>query len=164
MPGPNLITALRGFKVRISTLDKFLVAHGKPHGTNTGATPPIYEYDDNGNATEEISELLRAQVKAAGNSDGSGLNTILLVIPSVEGHDCSYWAYVAYSYVQIYAHRHITSQDPPEKIPQGFEELRQNVLKYSLDYKDEGLVGLFIVFTEGRPGRTPPEILKRDQV
>lgn len=60
MPGPNLITALRGFKVRLSTLDNFLVAHGKPHGTNTGTIPPIYKYDDEGNATDEVSELLRA--------------------------------------------------------------------------------------------------------
>lgn len=34
MPGPNLITVLRGLKVRVSTPDAFLRANGKPHGTD----------------------------------------------------------------------------------------------------------------------------------
>lgn len=167
MPGPNLITALRGFKVRLSTLDNFLVAHGKPHGTNTGTIPPIYKYDDEGNATDEVSELLRAQAKgAASNSDADSLKRILLVIPSVEGHDYSPWAYIAYSYAQVYAHRHVTPQDPSEQIPQGFEELRQDILNYSSspDYEHEGLIGLFIVITEGRVGQTPSELRQRYQV
>jgi hypothetical protein len=86
-------------------------------------------------------------------------------MPSVEGHNRS-WVYIAYSYAQVYAHRQITPQDPPEQIPQGFEELRQDILKYSASPDDEndGLLGLFIVFTECRPGLTPPELLERYQV
>lgn len=150
MPDPNMITVLR---VLTDTLDKFLVPHGFPRGTDTGAVPPIYKYDDNGNATEAISELLRAQVRlAAGDSDSSGLERILLVMPSVTGHDPSSWVYIAYSFTQVYAHGHITPQEPPEQVPQGFEELRHDILKYSAhpDDENEGLEGLFIVFTEGR--------------
>lgn len=165
MAGPNLVTALRGFKIRTSTLDKFLIAHGKPHGTNSGTIPPIYKYDDNGNATDEISEVLRAQIEAVAGKSSSPA-TVLLVMPSVEGHDPSSWAYVAYSYAQVYAQRHITPQDPSEQMPQGFEELRQDVLKYSSssEENDEGLVGLFVVITEARTGPTPSELLERDQV
>lgn len=175
MPGPNLITALRGLKVRIATLDKYLMAHGMPDGTNNGSIPPFYKYDDRGNATEEISELLRAQARAAAataNNDNnnsesnSRLDSILLVIPWVGGHDSSPWVYIAYSYHQVYAHRQITAQDPPEEMPRGFKELRQEILKHSAspDDGDEGIVGLFVVFTEGRPGRLPPALLERYQV
>ncbi|CAN8099968.1 unnamed protein product [Discula destructiva] len=156
MAGSNLVTALRGFKIRTSTLDKFLVAHGKPHGTNSGTIPPIYKYDDNGNATDEISEVLRAQIEAvAGKS--SSLATVLLVMPSSR-------AYVAYSYAQIYAQRHINPQGHSEQMPQGFEELRQDVLKYNTNSEDndEGLMGL-VVITECRAGPTPTELLERDQ-
>lgn len=165
MPGPNLVTALRGFKVRTSTLDKFLIAHGKSNGTDSGAVPPNYTYDDNGKATDEISEVLSAQLQAVAGK-GSSLATVLLVMPSVEGHSRPSWSYVAYSYAHVYAQRHITSQDPLEQIPEGFEELRQDVLRYSLssEENDEGLVGLFVVITEGRPGPCPPELLEREQV
>lgn len=165
MPGPNLVTALRGFKIRTSTLDKFLIAHGKYHGIKSGSIPPIYKYDDNGNATDEISEVLRAQIEA-GAGKSTSLATVLLVMPSVEGHDHSSWAYIAYSYVQVYAQRHINPQDNSEQMPQGFEELRQNVLRHSSssEESDEGLMGLFVVVTEGRVGSVPPELLERDQV
>ncbi|KAH8779759.1 hypothetical protein F5883DRAFT_689331 [Diaporthe sp. PMI_573] len=150
MAGPDLVTALRGFKIRTATLDKFLIAHGKPLGTNSGNIPPFYDYDDNGNTTDEISAVLRAS---------SGLATVLLVMPFVEGHDPSSWAYVAYSYAHIYAQRHITPQDPSEQMPQGFQELRQDVLKYSSSSEDDkGLMGLFVVITEARPGLTLPEL------
>jgi hypothetical protein len=156
MAGPDLVTALRGFKIRTATLDKFLIAHGKPLGTNSANVPPFYDYDDNGNATDEISAVLRASC---------GVATVLLIMPSIEGHSPSSWAYIAYSYTHIYAQRHITPQDPLEQKPQGFKELRQDILKYSSSSEDdEGLMGLFVVITEARPGPTPPELRQRYQV
>ncbi|POS75144.1 hypothetical protein DHEL01_v206459 [Diaporthe helianthi] len=153
MGGQNLVTALRGFKIRTATLDKYLIDRDKPAGTNSATIPPYYIYDANGNATDEISEVLRAS---------SSIASVLLVMPSVEGHDRSSWAYVAYSCTHIYAQRHITPQDPTEKVPKGFEELRQDVLKHSSSLEeDEGLMGLFIVITEARPGPTPPELRER---
>ncbi|KAG8165338.1 hypothetical protein KVR01_005613 [Diaporthe batatas] len=72
--------------------------------------------------------------------------------------------YVAYSCAHIYAQRHVTPQGPDEKVPQGFKELRQGVLNYSSSSEgDEGLMGLFIVITEARPGPTPPELQERWQ-
>ncbi|KAG8159399.1 hypothetical protein KVR01_011060 [Diaporthe batatas] len=155
MAGPDLVTALRGFKIRTTTLNKFLIAYGKPLGIDSAYIPPAYDYDDNGNATDEISEVLRAN---------SGLASVLLVMPSVEGHSRSSWAYVAYSYAHIYAQRNITPQDPAEQIPQGFEELRQDVLKHSSSLEEgEGLMGLFVVLTEDRPGPTPRELQERNR-
>lgn len=165
MAGPNLVTAHRGFKIHTSTLDKFLIAHGKPKGTDSGAVPPNYTYDDNGNASDEISEILCGQMQAI-TGKCSSLTTVLLLMPSVEGHSRSSWAYVAYSYAHIYAQRHITPQDPLDQMPQGFEELRQDVLSYSSNSKEdgEGLMGLFVIITEGRAGPVPPELLERRRV
>lgn len=86
--------------------------------------------------------------------------------PSVEGHDRSSHAYVAYSYVHVYAQRRITPDVPPEQVPVGFEELRQEILGYSKDREEigEGLMGLFIVFTDDRPSPDPLEVQERDEV
>lgn len=163
MPGPNLITVLRGFKVRTSTLDEFLVANGKAHGIQTGTLPPLYTYDDNGNATDEISEVLRSRVQAAGGTDTTG---VLFLVPPVEGHDHSAWAYISYSYSQVYAQRRITTEDPPERVPPGFEELRRKILGYSSspDCKDEGLIGLYIVLSEKRASSLPAVLKERYNV
>ncbi|KAK7741834.1 hypothetical protein SLS53_004899 [Cytospora paraplurivora] len=172
MTGPTLITVLRGFKVRTSTLDNFLIANGHPNGIQTETFPPIYKYDyDNGVATDEISEVLRAKVRAAAaaasmpSNSGTAINTtgILLVVPSVEGHTDSAWSYVSYSYAQVYAQRHITAEDPSEQVPPGFQELRQEVLGHSSvpDHGDEGLLGLYVVATKERAGLVPAGLRER---
>lgn len=148
MPGPNLITVLRGLKVRVSTIDAFLRANGKPHGTDGSSFVPFY----NSETPDEISALLRAK---AGSDD------ILYVVPSVESHDRSSHVYVAYSYLHVYAQRCITANDPADKIPQGFEKPREEILKFGGD-GEEGLVGLFVVYTN-RPGPNPPELKARYQ-
>lgn len=159
MPGPNTITALRGFKVRISTLNAFLVANGKEHGAEEGF-PPFYDGPD----PDDISALLREKV--AINESGENTDGILYVVPSVEGHDRSPYAYIAYSYVHVYAQRRITPESPPEQVPRGFEELREEILAYSKDREEnqEGLMGLFIVFTDERPSPDPPELQERYRV
>jgi hypothetical protein len=143
MPGPNLVTVLRGLKVRVSTMDAFLIANGKLHGTDSSSFIPFY---DSG-TPDEISALLRAK---AGSDD------ILYVVPSVEGHDRSSHVYVAYSCLHVYAQRCITANDPADKIPEGFRKLREEILKSGGD-NEEGLVGLFVVYTD-RPGPNPPEL------
>lgn len=148
MPGPNLITVLRGLKVRVPTMDAFLRANGKPHGTDGSSFVPFY----NSETPDEISALLRAK---------AGSDYILYVVPSVESHDRSSHVYVAYSYLHVYAQRCITTNDPADKIPQGFEKLREEILKSGVD-GEEGLVGLFVVYTD-RPGPNPPELKARYQ-
>lgn len=51
-------------------------------------------------------------------------------------------------------------------MPRGFEELKEYIFKHSLspDEKNEGLVGLLIVFIESRTVETPRKLLERDQV
>ncbi|ROW01079.1 hypothetical protein VSDG_02847 [Cytospora chrysosperma] len=123
MPGPDTITALRGFKVRISTLDAFLFANGNEHGT--GFHPS--------------SKALQQTI---------------------------FRHYSAESYVHVYAQGRITPECPPEQVPRGFEELRQEVLAYSKDREgdlQDGLIGLFIVFTQERACPNPPELQERYQ-
>lgn len=67
--------------------------------------------------------------------------------------------YVAHSYLHVYVQRCITANDPADKIPEGFKKLREEILKFGGD-DEEGLVGLFVVYTE-RPGPDPPELEER---
>lgn len=165
MPGTNIVTALRGFRVRLSTMDKFLVANGNLHGTLNGM-PPLYDFEKP-EGPDEISALLRA--KAGG---GSG---ILYVVPAAEGHDETPYVYVAYEYRHDYSQLRIIPQDPPEQpIPAGFEQLRQEVLGYrtvsggdgasqGVDEED-GVMGLYIVYTEERNAPSPAELQERYKV
>jgi len=163
MPGSNTITALRGFRVRVSTLDKFLVANGRVHGADRGWAP---FWDDEPAAPNEISALLRE--KAGGGS------RLVYVVPAVEGHDFTPYVYVAYQYRHVYSQLRITPEDPPEQpVPTEFEQLRQEILGYSdgageegareVDQED-GAMGLYIVYTEDRWAPIPPELEERDKV
>lgn len=147
MPEPNLITVLRGLKVRVSTMDAFLIANGKPHGTDGSSFVPFYD----GDKPDEISALLRAK---------AGSDEILYVVPSVEGHDRSSHVYVACSYLHVYAQRCITANEPADRIPEGFRKLLEEILKFG-GHDEEGLVGLFVIYTEERSGPDPPELEER---
>ncbi|POS70923.1 hypothetical protein DHEL01_v210682 [Diaporthe helianthi] len=161
MPGSNTITAVRGFRVRLSTLDKFLVANGKAHGAENGFAP-LYDFEKP-EGPDEISAILRA--KAGG---GSG---ILYVVPAAEGHDVTPYVYVAYQYRHVYSQLRITPQDPPEQpMPAEFEQLRQEILGYRASVGDggcqgvdqeDGAMGLYILYTEGRSAPNPPELRER---
>ena len=148
MPGSSLVTVLRGLKTHVSTMNVFLIANGKPHGTGGFSFVPFY---DSG-TFDEISSLLRAK---------AGSNEILYVVPSVEGHDRYSHVYVAYSYFHVYAQRCITVNYPADKIPEGFGSLRGEILKSGGD-DEEGLVGFFVVYTN-RLGPDPPELEERYQ-
>lgn len=164
MPGSNTITALRGFRVRLSTLDKFLFANGNVHGAENGFAP-LYHFDKP-EGPDEISALLRA--KAGGDSG------ILYVVPAAEGHDITPYVYVAHQYRHVYSQLRITSQDPPEQpVPPGFEQLREEILGYRASAGDgasqgideeDGVMGLYIVYTEGRSAPNPPELQERYKV
>lgn len=158
MPGTNTVTGLRGFKIRLTTLDRFLIANGKVHGAANGFAP-LYDFDKP-EGPDEISALLRA--KAGG---GSG---ILYVVPAAEGHDFTPYVYVAYQYRHVYSQLRITPLDPPkEPVPVGFEQLRQEIFGFRASSHDaaaqeageeDGAMGLYIVYTEERSSPTPPEL------
>lgn len=161
----SLITALRGFKVHSYTLDLYLSGHGDYQGTNIGRDPPYYRYDNSGAASDKASELLRARAAALGG-DGD-TSRILIVLPYVEPHERSPWVYVAYSYVFVYSQLLITADSLPDKVPRGFEELRQDILEESgslLDSGDEGQMGFYIVRTDCRLSPTPAELHERYEV
>lgn len=161
----SLITALRGFKVHPYTLDLYLAGHGDYMGTDIGRHPPQYMHDDSGATLDKASEILRARAAALGGDADS--SRILVVLPYVEPHEQSPWVYVAYSYVFVYSQLLITTDSLPDKVPRGFEELRQDILEECaspLDPKDEGQMGFYITRTESRPSPVPAELHERYEV
>lgn len=158
-----LITALRGFKVRPSTLDLYVNMNGEKKGTSFGRYPPQYQFDDRGGASDAASNTLRERAAALGgdSQDSSG---ILVVLPFFLPHDESPWAYVAYSYTFVYSQLHITTDSLPERVPRGFEELRQEMLEdctSGSNLGDEGLMGFYIVRTDDQACPMPAELKNR---
>lgn len=105
MSTQSLTTALRGFKVRLQTLDKSLSIHapgqvGDEHGTENARNPPEYEYNNTGAASDMMSNILRTWVTATlSSSHNSG---ILVVVPVLYTHDRSPWVYVACRHIFVY--------------------------------------------------------------
>ncbi|KAG6361193.1 hypothetical protein INS49_009417 [Diaporthe citri] len=161
MPGTNTVTALRGFRVRLTSLDKFLVARGEVHGAENGFVP-IYDFDK-----PECPDGSSALIHAKG---GGGSGT-LYVVPSAEGHGNTPYVYLAYQYRHVYSQFRITPQDPPEEpVPAGFEQLRQEILGFRIGPEDgaaqevdeeDGAMGLYILYTEERSSPIPPELRER---
>jgi hypothetical protein len=96
------------------------------------------------------------------------------MIPSREGHNSSAIAYVTYTWVTIYAQREIQlTEDLPEGVPKGFDELRTEILSYhdsvpivpQEQIKDDGKMGLYVVYTYDIRGLyRPQEFLDRYKV
>lgn len=161
-----LITALRGFKVRPSTLDMYLCVHGEEQGTDLGTIPPQYQFDDTGAASNKASNILRQRAATLGG-DSQGSSGILVVLPFFRPHDESPWAYVAYSHAFVYSQLHITADSLPERVPRGFEELRQemwNVWSSGSNVRDEFLMGFYIVRTDDQSCPMPAELKKHYNV
>ncbi|KAH6880532.1 hypothetical protein B0T10DRAFT_551731 [Thelonectria olida] len=156
-------TILRGFKVSVAALDAFLDANG---ADGTYGAPPFYEDHPD---KDELSKLLYRKIIEAG---GTAIkDNFRVMIPSREGHNLSTIAYVTYTWVTIYAQREIQlTEDLPEEVPKGFEELRTEILSYNDSVsiapqekiKDDGKMGLYVVYTyEIRGLYTPQELLDR---
>lgn len=162
----TLITALRGFKLRPDTLDQYLTMNGKYEDwTNGGRLPPQYQYDDRGAASDKASEILRARAAALGG--GSDTGNILVVLPFVEPHEQSPWVYVAYSYAFVYSQLLITTSSLPDRVPGGFEELRQEILEWcnvDPDAGDQGTMGFYIVATDKCSRPLPVELKNKYKV
>ncbi|KAJ4329086.1 hypothetical protein N0V84_000445 [Fusarium piperis] len=153
-------TLLRGLKISINTLDAFLATNGV---FETYGTPPFYkDHPDK----DEISKLFYTKItKAGGTADK---NRFRVMIPLMEGHGKSTVAYVTYAWLTVYAHREVLlDEDLPIAVPQGFEELRQEILSFGENVEDrdkivdEGKMGLFLVHIyEIRGLYTTPEMLE----
>ncbi|KAI8713420.1 hypothetical protein NCS52_01286700 [Fusarium sp. LHS14.1] len=151
-------TLLRGFKVSISTLDAFLYANGV---YETYGTPPFYkDHPDK----DEISKLFYTKITQAGGT--ADKNRFRVMIPLMEGHGKSTVAYVTYAWLTVYAHREVLlDEDLPTAVPEGFEELRREILSFGEKLGDndkivdEGKMGLFLVHIyEIRGLYTPQEM------
>jgi hypothetical protein len=128
-----LITALRGFKVPVSILDRYLEAHGVEP---TYGYPPFYynttwdgqSHHYHTELQDDGSKFLRAKVDAIA---GSPTNTRIFV-PQAEGQPRSTHAYVAYAWVMVYAQRRLDlAEELPNRAPPGFAGLRSEILGYA---------------------------------
>lgn len=152
-------TLLRGFKVSINTLDAFLDANGV---YETYGTSPFYkDHPDK----DEISKLFYAKITQAGGTEDK--NRFRVMIPLMEGHGKSTVAYVTYAWLTVYAHREVLlDEDLPTVVPEGFEELRQEILSFGEKLEDrdkiadEGKMGLFLVHIHEIRGLYTPQEMR----
>jgi hypothetical protein len=144
---------LRGFKVPVTALDRFLRANGV---METDGYAPFYHRD-----LDDASKLLRARV-------GDGGSKTRLFMPSRMGNRQSTFAYVAYAWVFVYAQRQLHPlEELPDEAPEGFAELRNEVMKFARGetegeqpqtqpqalLEDEGVTSMFVTITDERPFR-----------
>ncbi|KAK4151565.1 hypothetical protein C8A00DRAFT_17049 [Chaetomidium leptoderma] len=148
----GLTTILRGFKVPIAVLDRFLASNAVD---TTGGCPPFLtpDLDSNGIPLDPHSAFLRAKLAAAG--DNNSLARIF--IPNRRGQDSCTHAYVAHAYVMVFAQRKITlAADLPDRAPPGFAELRREILGFA----EEGEEALLRVDgMQGEEGEEPASLL-----
>lgn len=148
------VTLLRGLKVSVSTLDAFLVAN---RVDETYGAPPFTEDHPEKDA---ISALLHSKL----GTEADPQRMTRVIIPQRRGMNRSTIAYVAYTWVMVFAHRQIELDiDLPADAPETFEALCREILGYSRDGAEfvsgEGMVGLFLVNTD--EGTYVPETLKK---
>lgn len=146
-----LITALGGFRVRPETLDNYLAKKCGYKESNIGKTPPHYFFDHKGAPSNKASDIIRKRVVTMGG-DAKNSQDILVVVPSVKSRSPPSWVFVAYRYAFVCYQLLITASFLPERVPQNFEELRQEILEYTSgsDLRDdsEGLMGFYVVRTD----------------
>ena len=155
----GLITLLRGFKVPIAVLDRFLESHGveateriPPHLFRHCDFPTVPPLDPQ-------SVFLRARL-AVSNPDPASLEAVRLFIPQRRGWPRSMYGYVAYAFVMVLGQRHVElATELPEQAPPGFAELRRDILACAVAGEDEDALhvagmqsenGFFAVLTEER--------------
>lgn len=148
------VTLLRGLKVFISTLDAFLAANGVDE---TYGAPPFTEDHPEKDA---ISALLHAKL----GTDADPQRMARVIIPQRKGMNRSTVAYVAYTWVMVFAHRQIQlDTDLPADAPATFEALCREILGYSRERAEfvsgEGTVGMFLVNTD--EGKYVPEGMRK---
>ncbi|EAQ87740.1 predicted protein [Chaetomium globosum CBS 148.51] len=127
----GLTTLLRGFKVPITILDRFLTAHNVPP---TEHNPPHFFRGLGGlsAATQNVdpqSALLRTRLAAA---NPAALGSVRLFVPHRRGQDPSAYGYVAYAFVMVFGQREVDlGVELPEQAPLGFAALRREVLGFA---------------------------------
>ncbi|KAK3290492.1 uncharacterized protein B0H64DRAFT_59494 [Chaetomium fimeti] len=146
------ITVLRGFKIPVAILDRFLEAN---RVEPTYGYPPFYHRSE----PDAGSRFLREKLQAAGDTKTR------IFIPQLQGELDSTYAYVAYAWVMVYAQRRLElAEELPDRAPPGFAELRVEMLGHAnggdvellqVRRLEEGVEdptsALFVVVAEERP-------------
>ncbi len=139
----TVTAVLRGCKVPVAVLDRFLVANGL---METAGYAPFYGPD-----LDNVSQLLRAKM-------GSRDNKTRLFIPYRMGRHQSTFAYIAYAWVFVYSQRKLHLADElPDSAPEGFAKLRNEIMAFAAEggegqplQDEEDLAGIFVVVTDER--------------
>lgn len=139
--GPT-ISIIRGLKVRVPVLHRFLSANGVDE---TYGLAPFYDVDP-----DEQSQLLRSKV-------GNGDTRTRIFVPSKMGHNESNFAYVAWAWDMVYAQKEIPlDRQLPTDPPTGWKAVKNEILSFSYDTDSTwkvagyGKTGLFIVVSDER--------------
>ncbi len=137
MPEGPVTTILRGFKVPVAVIDRFLEANGIDE---TYGWPPRYD------TLDEPSKLLRTQL---------GGTKTRLFIPHRLGHQLSAFAYVAYDWIFVFAQRKILPEELAPTPPPGFAELCNEIIRGAseqereqLRFQSEDLTAMYVINTE----------------
>ncbi|KAK4098461.1 hypothetical protein N658DRAFT_431990, partial [Parathielavia hyrcaniae] len=134
------ITLLRGFKVPIVVLDRFLTAHG---AQETERCPPLLfgasQFQGRGFTSDSPpilgpqSAFFRARLAASHpDLDPASLEAVRLLIPYLQRR--SAYGYVADAFVMVHTQRHVQlAAELPEQAPPGFAALRREVLGFAAE-------------------------------
>lgn len=148
----STIAIIRGLKVRVPVLDRFLSANNIDE---TYGNAPFYDKDP-----DAQSQLLRSKV--------GGVDTrTRIFIPSKQNHNDSNFAYVAYVWDVVYAQKEITLDSQlPADLPIEWVSLKDEILSFSTsddsiwESAGHGKMGLFIIVSDGRR-YVPPSFKQR---
>lgn len=136
----GLTTILRGFRVPVAALDRFLQANGL---MPTFGDPP----SSLDSQTDPASMLLRTKL-----GDDHGDSKTRLFIPFKKGRKRSDVAYIAYDWVMVFAQRQVNlGEELLDRPPPRFAELRDDMLQFADregQQKVEDLSALFVVITD----------------
>lgn len=139
--GP-LVAIIRGLKVHVRVLDKFLDSNGCH---KTFGCAPFYNEDP-----DEFSILLRSKLSDHNTSTR-------LFIPWRTTHDRSKFGYIAWAYEMVYAQREVLLEENfPAEPPAGWDTLRDEILSFSTSEdaiwkaSGHGKTGLFVVVCDER--------------
>ncbi|KAK4139050.1 uncharacterized protein C8A04DRAFT_16209 [Dichotomopilus funicola] len=165
-----ITTVLRGFKIPIPVLDRFLESNGV---YPTEGIPPIYDRvlarpDPNIPTIDPFVALIRSKLTSFSPEAAASFHNqnAHVFIAEHGGLPRAKHAYVAYAYLMVFAQRQLDlARDLPEQAPPGWRELREEMMGFATA-EDEGLMnspgvqatverqdsatGLFVVSTEER--------------
>ncbi|KAH6614651.1 hypothetical protein B0J18DRAFT_494229 [Chaetomium sp. MPI-SDFR-AT-0129] len=154
-----ITTVLRGFKIPIPVLDRFLESNGVEP---TYGMPPLYSRALH-RSDPNFPPLTSFSPEAAANFHNQNAHVFIAQYP---GLPRAQHAYIAYAYVMVFAQRQLDlTRDLPEQAPPGWRELGEEMMGF-VTAEDEGLMkspgvqaaaegqdsgaGLFVVLTEER--------------